>query len=107
VTNLPFQAAHGLDDAWGHVHEIDSSFHEFFLRGPSILSNCCADEICPTRMAASGITCMRSIRAFMMAFCPHPSRRIRNGPVTPGAGYVAVTDGVRHSSKRAGEWRAT
>ena len=30
LTNLPFEAEHGLDDAWGHVHEIDSSFHDVF-----------------------------------------------------------------------------
>jgi hypothetical protein len=29
-TNLPFEAEHGLDDAWGHVHEIDSSFDDVF-----------------------------------------------------------------------------
>jgi hypothetical protein len=26
--NLPFKAEHGVDDARGHVHEIDSSFHD-------------------------------------------------------------------------------
>ena len=30
LTNLPFEAEHGLDDAWMHVHEIDSSFHDVF-----------------------------------------------------------------------------
>jgi hypothetical protein len=30
LLNLPFEAEHGVDDAWGHVHEIDSSFHDVF-----------------------------------------------------------------------------
>src|SRR5918995_3360087 len=30
LTNLPFEAEHGLDDAWVHAHEIDSSFHDVF-----------------------------------------------------------------------------
>ena len=30
LTNLPFEAEHGLHDAWVHVHEIDSSFHDVF-----------------------------------------------------------------------------
>jgi hypothetical protein len=30
LTNLPFEAEHGLDDARGYVHEIDSSFHDVF-----------------------------------------------------------------------------
>jgi hypothetical protein len=30
LTNLPFEAQHGLHDAWIHVHEIDSSFHDVF-----------------------------------------------------------------------------
>ena len=28
--NLPFEAEHGMDDAWVDVHEIDSSFHDVF-----------------------------------------------------------------------------
>jgi hypothetical protein len=27
LTNLPFEAEHGLDDAWSHALEIDPSFH--------------------------------------------------------------------------------
>jgi hypothetical protein len=30
LLDLPFEAEHGVDDAWGHVHEIDSSFHDVF-----------------------------------------------------------------------------
>jgi hypothetical protein len=29
LLNLPFKAEHGVDDTWVHVHEIDSSFHNF------------------------------------------------------------------------------
>jgi hypothetical protein len=28
LLNLPFKAEHGVDDALGHVYEIDSSFHD-------------------------------------------------------------------------------
>ncbi len=30
LANLPFKAEHGLHNAWVHVHEIDSSFHDVF-----------------------------------------------------------------------------
>jgi len=30
LTNLPFKAEHGLHNAWGDAHEIDSSFHDVF-----------------------------------------------------------------------------
>src|SRR5207342_3328811 len=30
LTHLPFKAEHGLYDAWGYVHEIDSSLHDVF-----------------------------------------------------------------------------
>ena len=30
LTNLPCQTEHGLDNAWGHAHEVDSSFHDVF-----------------------------------------------------------------------------
>jgi len=38
LTNLPFEAEHGLDNAWGNVHEINSSFHDVF-RPPPIKTN--------------------------------------------------------------------
>jgi hypothetical protein len=30
LTDLPLEAEHGLDDAWVHLHEIDSSLHDVF-----------------------------------------------------------------------------
>ena len=30
LPDLPFKAEHGLHNAWAHVHEIDSSFHDVF-----------------------------------------------------------------------------
>jgi hypothetical protein len=34
LPNLPFEAEQGLDNAWVHVHEIDSSFHDVFSPPP-------------------------------------------------------------------------
>jgi hypothetical protein len=30
LANLPFEAEHGLNDAWVHVRDVDSGFHDVF-----------------------------------------------------------------------------
>ena len=35
LPNLPFKAEHCVDDAWVHVHEINSRFHDIYRLQPS------------------------------------------------------------------------
>jgi len=37
LMNLPFEAEHGVHNAWVHVHDIDSSFHD--VSPPPIMTN--------------------------------------------------------------------
>ena len=50
-----------------------------------------------------GVTCMRSIRAFMMSFASTNQDESANNLVTPAPRHAAVTDGLSHSSRMSQE----